>query len=147
MQSRKPHPSISETKRWLSVFGAEIGVVVARLWWTDYCYVRNDIVRSASLLHQVLVKRNSAPISVLPPQVATYHPMGKGRGFDRYNILKSITSPLEQVYTRIKCLHHRTVYTPPPIIDQIPLTQGIFIQSNPHLLPVRGNTLIVTCIG
>ena len=77
------------------MFGAEIGVVVARLWWTDYRYVRNDIVRSASLPHLVLVKRNYTPISVLPPQVAIYHPTGKGRGFDRY--MKSIASLLEEI--------------------------------------------------
>ena len=57
--------------------------VVERVWSRDRCgggktggrtiyrYVRNDIVRSASLPHRVLVKRNYAPISVLLPQVYT----------------------------------------------------------------------------
>ena len=68
-------------------------------WWQDsggrtiYRYVRNDIVRSASLPHRVLVKRNCTYQCIAT--LGIYHPTGKGRGFDRY--MKSIASPLEQI--------------------------------------------------
>ena len=66
-----------------------------------------------------------------------YHPTGKGRGFDLYEI--NCLSP--GANTRVKCPHHRIVYFPLLLvnIDQIPLIEGMFIgqiQSNPHLLPV-----------